>query len=182
MHLSLPRGTSPTTLHGHGLSSSSKAPEARLLDQPGSDRRGLIAVLALLPLAWRGSPAPAPARSCAPARRSTASRPPGRASRSGPGFARLGATESMVMTAPPPRPPKSGQALLVNGVSVALDETAREVSERQVLARRGPAREIRAVAADNGPASSVLPFPVHQPTQPTNSCANLRLTAHTRRR
>ena len=41
--------------------------------------------------------------------------------------------------------------LLVNGVSVALDETAREVSERQVLPGGGPAREIRAAAADNGP-------------------------------
>ena len=33
--------------------------------------------------------------------------------------------------------PRSGQALLVNGVSVALDETAREVSERQVLPAGG---------------------------------------------
>ena len=38
--------------------------------------------------------------------------------------------------------PKSGQALLLNGVSVALDETAREVSEGRVLAHPGPAREL----------------------------------------
>jgi hypothetical protein len=37
--------------------------------------------------------------------------------------------------------PEPGQALLVNGVSVALDETAREVSERQVLPT-GSQREI----------------------------------------
>jgi hypothetical protein len=37
--------------------------------------------------------------------------------------------------------PESGQALLVNGVPVALDETAREVSERQVLPAVGQ-REI----------------------------------------
>ena len=34
-------------------------------------------------------------------------------------------------------PAKSGQAPVVNGVSVALDETAREVSERQVLPAGG---------------------------------------------
>jgi hypothetical protein len=32
---------------------------------------------------------------------------------------------------------KSGQTLIVNGVSVAFDETAREVSERQVLPAGG---------------------------------------------
>ena len=37
----------------------------------------------------------------------------------------------------PSKTPESGQALLVNGVSVALDETAREVSERQVLPAGG---------------------------------------------
>jgi hypothetical protein len=42
----------------------------------------------------------------------------------------------------------------VNGVSVAMDETTREVGERQ-RARRGPAREIRAVAADNGPGPTI---------------------------
>lgn len=34
--------------------------------------------------------------------------------------------------------PESGQALRVNGVSVAMDETAREVNERQVLPSGGP--------------------------------------------
>jgi hypothetical protein len=34
-------------------------------------------------------------------------------------------------------PRKSGQVLRVNGVSVALDETAREVDERQVLPAGG---------------------------------------------
>ena len=34
-------------------------------------------------------------------------------------------------------PAKSGRTLVVNGVSVALDETAREVSERQVLPAGG---------------------------------------------
>ena len=34
-------------------------------------------------------------------------------------------------------PAKSGQTLVVNGASVALDETAREVSERQVLPAGG---------------------------------------------
>jgi hypothetical protein len=63
---------------------------------------------------------------------------------------------------PSSKTPESGQALLVNGVSVALDEATREVSERTGLARRGPAREVRAVAAEtrlllserrNGPIS-----------------------------
>ena len=67
----------------------------------------------------------------------------------------------------PSKTPESGQALLVNGVSVALDETAREVSEKQVLPSEGPAREIRAAAADNGPASSLLLFR----TKPSNLCA-----------
>lgn len=47
--------------------------------------------------------------------------------------------------------------LLVNGVSFAVDETAGEVSERQVLPAGGPARENRAVIllfkASNRPIS-----------------------------
>ena len=35
-----------------------------------------------------------------------------------------------------------GRVLFVNGVSVALDETAREVSERQVLPAEGPRERI----------------------------------------
>jgi hypothetical protein len=54
-------------------------------------------------------------------------------------------------------PELEGRSLLVNGVSVAVDETAREVSER-LGARRGPAREVRAVAADNGPANDPTLF------------------------
>jgi hypothetical protein len=53
------------------------------------------------------------------------------------------------------RSPNQG-GLLVNGVSVAWDETAREVSERQVLPASRPARELRAAAADNRPAPSLL--------------------------
>ena len=51
--------------------------------------------------------------------------------------------------------------LLVNGVSVALDETAREVSERQVLPAGGLREMIRAVAADNGPELTILRFKAH---------------------
>ena len=51
---------------------------------------------------------------------------------------------------------RMGRLLVVNGVSVALDETAREVSERQVLPSGGPAREVRAAAADNGPTTGSI--------------------------
>jgi hypothetical protein len=38
-----------------------------------------------------------------------------------------------------PRPPQKGRALHLDGASVAVDETAREPSERQVL----PAEDLR---------------------------------------
>lgn len=43
------------------------------------------------------------------------------------------------------------------GVSVALDETAREVNERQVPPARARARDSSS-AAVNGPTTNVLPF------------------------
>jgi hypothetical protein len=49
---------------------------------------------------------------------------------------------------------------LCDGASVAVDETARGGRlDGADAPRRGPAREIRAVAADNGPTSTVHPFP-----------------------
>src|SRR5438876_11913769 len=81
------------------------------------------------------SPAPARARSCARAGRSTDSRSPSRVSRSAPGLGYRSVLSSYVTFVEAPA--KSGQAPVVNGVSVALDETAREVSERQVLPAGG---------------------------------------------
>jgi len=46
----------------------------------------------------------------------------------------------------------------VNGVPVALDETAREVNERQVLPAGSLRERIEAVAADNGPTGEPTPF------------------------
>jgi hypothetical protein len=51
-----------------------------------------------------------------------------------------------------------GTSPVVDGVSVALDETAREASNRQVLLAEGPAREVRAIAAENGPEFDSTPF------------------------
>jgi hypothetical protein len=57
---------------------------------------------------------------------------------------------------------------VLNGVSVALDETTREVTRRGGFSHPWPAREIRAAAADNGPSSSIAPFFGAQP-----KCAGL---------
>ena len=46
----------------------------------------------------------------------------------------------------------------VNGVSVAVDETAREVSERQVMPGEGLREKVRAVAAENGPCIDCTPI------------------------
>jgi hypothetical protein len=51
------------------------------------------------------------------------------------------------------------RVLFVNGVSVAVDETARQGSERQVLPpRHVPAREVRSIAAGNDPTSQYSSF------------------------
>jgi len=65
------------------------------------------------------------------------------------------------MDSPSSKASKSGQALLVNGVSVAWDETAREVSVRQVLSNGGLRERSEQSAADNGPRSSLSPFEPH---------------------
>jgi hypothetical protein len=48
--------------------------------------------------------------------------------------------------------------LLVNGVPVAVDETAREVGERQGLPAGGLRERFEQVAADNGPTPTILLF------------------------
>jgi hypothetical protein len=70
-------------------------------------------------------------------------------------------------------PGKRGRVLLINGVSVAVDETTREVTESQGLPDRGPAREIRAVAADSGPTPTILRSVAQ--TDSFGLCASLEL-------
>jgi hypothetical protein len=70
-------------------------------------------------------------------------------------------------------PGKRGRVLLINGVSVAVDETTREVTESQGLPNRGPAREIRAVAADSGPTPTILRSVAQ--TDSFGLCASLEL-------
>ena len=53
---------------------------------------------------------------------------------------------------------------MVDGVSIALDETPRDVSERQLLPDGSCAR-VQSVAADNGPWVERTPF---SGTKPTN--------------
>jgi hypothetical protein len=53
-----------------------------------------------------------------------------------------------------------GRVLCINGVSVAMDETARGGQRKAGSCLAAPAREVRALAADNGPTSTVLPFQV----------------------
>ena len=48
--------------------------------------------------------------------------------------------------------------MLVNGVPVAVDETAREVNERQGLPAGGLRERFEQVAADNGPTPTILLF------------------------